>query len=111
MDFSECLDCAPSLAATLLLFGVGALLTTLALVARRRLSSSIGLVVVVLALAAAASWNLILVFVFVYPHNHHVIYLSSHRASLVANAAVGIFWFAAQLVVFWRWWRPHERAA
>ena len=88
MDFSQCLDCPPSPFALVLLFGVGAVLVILALVARRYLKSRMGLALIAILVASAAFWNLLLVLFFVYPHNHHVIYLASHRASLPIAAVL-----------------------
>jgi len=110
MDFSQCLDCPPSPFALVLLFGVGAVLVILALVARRNLKSRMGLALIAIVVASAAFWNLLLVLFFVYPHNHHVIYLASHRASLIANAVVGVIWFTAIIIAFSRWWPTRSRS-
>ena len=111
MDFSQCIDCPPSPLTILCSFGVGAVLVALTLAARRRLNSVWSDGITTLLFAAAVLWNCALVFVFVYPHNHHVIYLASHRASLIANQAVGVVWGILVAVAFWRWWRPRRRAA
>jgi hypothetical protein len=105
VDLSECIICPPSALELLAAFSVGASLVGFAitLLWKRPAGRSAAFV-----LWVAIGWNALLAITFIYPHNHHAIYLRTHRASLVANAALGAAWFAAvaaALLMAWRKWR------
>ena len=96
--------------AVVLLIGGALLLAAIAL--RRRYGSATGATAATLMLVLAALWNGAIVFAFMSPHNRHVIHLTTHRASVLGNAAVGIVWLTLCVFCAVKWFhRPKGRAA
>jgi hypothetical protein len=79
---------------------IGAALIFAAIAVRRK-SAIAGDVVLLLA----AVWNAGIVFAFMSPHNRHVFHLSTHRESVIVNAAIGVLWLLACVVCLLKWYR------
>jgi len=95
--------------AVVLLIGAGLLFAAIAM--RRKSRSTIGATAAALVLLLAAFWNGAIVFVFMSPHNRHVFHLATHRASVLANAAIGIVWLSACVFCAVKWYRRATTSA
>lgn len=92
-----------SLIAAVLLMG-GALLIVSIVVSRTYESSKRSFAAGLLLLMAAV-WNGGIVFAFMSPRNRHVFHLSTHRTSVVVNAAIGMLWLSLCVFSVFKWFR------
>ena len=84
---------------------IGVILLMIAIAIRRTSISTIGVVAATSILAAAALWNAGIIFAFMSPRNRHVFHLSTHRSSVIVNAAIGIVWLSLCVVSVAKWFR------
>jgi hypothetical protein len=109
MSLRSRIDWPPSILAILVVLLIGGALLLTAIAIRRKYGSAAGATAATLVLLLAVLWNGAIVLAFMSPHNRHVMHLATHRASLFANAAVGIVWLSLCVFCAVKWFH-HARA-
>jgi len=103
MSLLRRIDWPPSILGIVVVLLIGGALLLAAIAIRRKRGSATGATAATLVLLLAALWNGAIVLAFMSPHNRHVIHLATHRASLFANAAVGIVWLTLCVFCAVKW--------